>query len=285
MNITSAAQRTPARIHAIVRLVASGAEDCIQVDSLGRVHQPLQGPNGRNATTENLNAAKYLQLVVEDGDRICLHEDVTPDMIHDPVVFREYLRRQMLNIVNPADPNYVFNLFTAWYAFQGADVLRQTPSNIEANFNHHFGTDNSRAINDTKLRGWRLWAHYFGWGYEFNNRFIPDATGRIRPIIGDIFSEAKTDVLNINAFIATLGQRCAELDDGDLFAHVQEQVGSTSGPNLSLMLSVGLRVLEREQVIAFQHTSDASDLRYLAAGTGIDDKPITSIQYLKWGAQ
>jgi len=280
MQITIAAQIMPGRIHALTRLVAQLQP--ISRDSLFDLLQPSNVQPSQNASQNILSVASYLKLIVEEDEGICLHPDINPDKIHQAAYFRQYIGHHMLNITDTEDDNYMFNLFTAWYATLNAEFMKQSTTNLIKNFNLLVGLESGeRAFNTTKWLPWMIWAHFFGWGYPFRTHFIPDATGRITPLLPVLF-DTESPHITIGQFIERLGQQCVELDRGSLHTKMLQSSNKPAhSTSISLMVSVALHELDRSRQIKLEYTADAGDLWNLASGVRMDNSTITHIRYLQ----
>jgi hypothetical protein len=262
-EIFNQANVTPRRLHTLLRLVAM--QTGITSKQLGDLLQPLEQEHSfaRNA----LAAARYLRLVSQDEqDRVTLAVDA--GRIEKMGSYMGLIQQRLLGVTDSSAANYNFNLFTAWYATQGADVLSMSPKDMEAKFNTSLYSHVSiREFNSTKYNGWRQWALFLGLGWARKRghleQLVPDCTRRIAPLLPELLP-GDEQIIPFSSFADRLATRCPELDGGQLFLQAwQASHSGLPGHGLSLMLSTGLRVLHDIGEIELVRVSDARETWHL----------------------
>jgi len=260
-EIVNDGQATPHRLHDTLRLVAR-----LEAPTRAIMGQLLQPPsiNPNQVAFETVFSAGVGVGLFEDGGKggvVTLA--VRADQIEDPEAYRSYMRSTLLGVTAEDDANYRFNIYTAWYAAQDADVFRMDATDLYAKFNESvYPNAEERQFNATKLAAWRRWAAFLGLGWVLragNSRtLIPDARERIRSVLPNIFGDAGE--LAMAACISRLGETCPELDGGALFFRAwQASHPGARGNDVSLMTSTGLRALHDEGTIRLVHVADAGD--------------------------
>jgi hypothetical protein len=214
---------------------------------------------------------------------------VASEKLANEAAFQDCMRGIILGVTERHQSNYLFNLFSAWYAVQDTRVFHDLAEqkyfpqfNADMAFSQE--TDDSRLFNDTKLNGWRKWAIFLGlgWSMKINGReiVVPDATRRLRSALPALFQDGTQ--MPLEPFIERLGRVCPELDGGKLFTYCwQASRGSeVQGNRLSLMLSTGLRTLDRLQAIRLEYRADALSIWQLYPAQGSMYQQLTHIEYL-----
>lgn len=260
-------QVTPPRLHALLRLVPR----------LGSPTKPriacLLQPSALNENQSSFEAvyeaARECGLIRETaGSRVELTMEPAP--IESLEGFRISMRSAILGVTDEQRPNYLFNMYTAWYLAQDADVLRMSDVDFYGRFNSQiYPAARDRQFNEVKFRGWRQWAQFLGFGWRLRDVrvLMPDATGRLDNVLGVTVDVDRPTPLA--AFLDRLGRQCPELDGGRLFtaAWGASHAGSR-GNAISLAVSTGLRVLETEKKVRLIREADAGDLWDLFPGQG-----------------
>lgn len=276
-EILNQAPVTPARLHALLHLV--GELDAPTRGRLAGLLQPNSVNENQSAFGTVYEAATKCELLREtEGGTVRL--TVSPSAIESPERFRTCMASILLGVTEEQRPNYLFNMYTAWYVAQDADVLRMSDVDLYGRFNEQMYPDaDERKFNDTKFRGWRQWAQFLGLGWRVRDESVlmPDATGRIEGVLGEMVSGGGR--MPIGEFLQQLGACCPELDGGQLYAtawgasHAEER-----GHTVSLAVSTGLRVLDRERKVRLIREADAGDMWGLFGAEGaFFQGPVTHI--------
>jgi hypothetical protein len=275
----------PHRLHALVRLVAR--RPGIARAQLFDLLQPPSLMAGTSADPQNaakvvLDSAIMTGLVSMDrSDRVIL--SVPQDSIEELAAFRQLMRERVLGMTDDGEPNYIFNLFAAWYAVLDEQVLTRPAEEITRSFNERvFPTADVRKMNQQKLAGWRPWAEFlgFGWGMSRGNQrfLVPDCTERIAPHL-DRWLPNATQSLPLGEFMRAIGRDCPELDGGALFQYAQQAGRPTEdrGRRLSLMLSTALRGFHDRGICRLRPVADAAEVWTLFPATGHELQQVTHI--------
>jgi hypothetical protein len=233
--------------------------------------------------------------VAIDTGLIREHEDktvslgVAPENLASEAAFQDYMRDTILGVTEKYQSNYLFNLFSAWYAVQDTRVFYDLAEQkyfpqFNADMASSQETDEQRLFNDTKLNGWRKWAIFLGlgWSMKINGReiVVPDATRRLRAALPTLFQEGTH--MALEQFIERLGRVCPELDGGKLFTYCWQASRSSEvqGNRLSLMVSTGLRTLDRLQAVRLEYRADALNIWQLYPAQGSVHQQLTHVEYL-----
>jgi len=183
--------------------------------------------------------------------------------------------------------NYLFNLYSAWYAVQDERVFHELAvKGYDGPFNTEVFPNalEERPFNTTKFNAWRKWAAFLGlgWIWRVSTReiLLPDATVRLRNRLGILFQEEEQ--ISFGLFMERLAITCPELDGGVLFNYCwQASRGAEQrGNRVSLMVSTGLRTLHSLGVIKLIEQADALNIWYLYPAVGNPWQQITHIQRL-----
>jgi len=262
---------TPLRLHAVLKLLALLGNRTR--DDILMLLQPEILSDNQNTAKNVINLLKNLGMVRETdtSSQLSLAEDV-PRNIDKLESYRRYMQNKLLGITNPNAPNnYVLNQFAAWIAVQDERIAQLSKVNLTARFNEEMypsetgdaSDAQTRTMNDTKYNGWCNWGVFLGWGLThdaFKAGFIPDASIRVRSVLETLLPEK--DQLPASIFMERLAEHCPELDGGALFEDAWQFSRPTEnrGNRTSLMLSTGLRVLERCGDLSLILMPDAGDL-------------------------
>lgn len=254
------AQVTPHRLRVAVQLVARLGQPTRE--ELQALLQPESLTNSQLAATSVLTAAQYCRLVSVTSDRYSLLVD--PDVAESVDAFRLHLQGNILGVTNESGPNYLFNLFSAWYAVQNESVYNMEQGQYHVTFNEQlFPGSSERAFNREKLPAWSNWAAFLGlcWPLRVGGsqqRMIPNAYRRLKPIMRDLLPMDGAYV-PFGTFFSKVATTCPELDGGSLFEQSwNASRGHTARSSLSLMLSSGLRQLHDARVIELLRRPDAN---------------------------
>ena len=157
--------------------------------------------------------AKEFKLVGEDENQT-LTRLISREQIEQMLNFQHYLERIILGVTEAEASNYLFNLFSAWYAVQDGRVLFELPRlGYDGPFNDHVFPDApTRPFNSTKFPAWRKWALFLGLGWLMrlgtHEILVPDATKRLQPLLPEIFGEQSS--LTFAQFMERLGTCCPD---------------------------------------------------------------------------
>jgi hypothetical protein len=269
---------TPHRLHAVVRLVERMKE--IQRQELVNLLQPqeLKLENQETATLV-INAAINCGLLVEDKFKKLIRiSDGLPNLesIKD---FRRWMQNRLLGVTDEDEPNFLLNLFTAWYMGQGEKVFKYS-KDVDKKFNSEvFSNEIERSFNSTKLNNWKTWAAFlgFGWFNDENGVLFPDAHDRIEPHIAELLPKKE---LVFGEFMKNLNGICPELDGGSLFKKCMQysSLMEGDGNTLKLALSTALRILEQEKRIKLINRADAKETWHLHPASAYTTDQVTHIQ-------
>lgn len=270
---------TPQRLYALVCLVGVMREPARRevIDAL----QPLSivGREESQDMGERLyRAAIQLGLIqeLETKDRR-VRLRVAQDHLASLTSFREHLRGGMLGVTEEHVDHYLLNLVAAWYAVQDEAVVRHDKTEIARRFNEQMypGAPEQTLSEHPGLTTWFLWAEFFGWGWplKFDTAeadFMPDATGRVRPVLSRLLPEVDQEV-PLGNFLTRLAEQCPEMDGGRLFRRCWDasRPNQERGNRLSLTLSTALRVLQRGQLIELLERKDATSWTLFPAQTQV----------------
>jgi len=262
---------TPLRLQAVLKLlVLLGDKPRKEVLALLQPESLSEDQNTVNAIITLLITLGIVRKIAPD-DQLGLAEHVPSD-IDRLESYRLYMQKRLLGVTNPNAPNnYVLNQFAAWIAVQDERIAQLKKVDLTARFNEEMypaeandaSDAQTRVMNDTKYNGWINWATFLGWGLShnaFKAGFVPDASNRIFGVLGALLAEE--DPLPMSIFMDRLAEHCPELDGGSLFENAWQLSRPTEnrGSRLSLMLSTGLRVLERQGELTLLLMPDAGDL-------------------------
>jgi len=286
-EILNNAQVTPHRLHAFVRLVSRLQNP--NREELLNLLQPTEMGGSQESSKEVYRAALNCGLITENSNKSkTVGLNVSPDQVESLPTFRDHLRQILLGVTDENSPNYLFNIFTAWYATQNERVFQLGAKGYEKLFNDQIFTNNEeRAFNDTKLNGWRNWAAFLGLGWPMRAAMIegqrevlvPDAHSRLKAVLPKLLSP-KEGSLRFGIFARRLAEECPELDGGILFeiCWKASRPSEQRGNRISLMLSTGLRVLHDTKAITLIRESDADEKWQMYQAIGYDLNQITHIQ-------
>lgn len=283
-EIINTAQVTPHRLHSVVRLLGHLGETSRQ--DLANLLQPPELTDNQDAVRVVLSAGLSLGLWREQDGKIGLA--TAPESILALPAFRIYLQRKLLAVTDPDEDNYLLGVFAAWYAVQGADIVDfGNKGGYAADFNQRiFPDQESRAMNTTKINAWEVWAAFLGWGWyapvrgRSDDLLIPDASGRLKPLLADLLSPG-TRAVPFGTFAARLSALCPELDGGELFEKCWKAMRGSEvrGNRMSLMLSTALRSLHDDGSIRLERQADATESWLLFQAEGHALSVVTHIGF------
>ena len=283
-ELLNTAQVTPHRLLAVLRLVAE--RENLTYDEVRDLVQPPDLVDSQHAADSVLDAGRLCGLIEEDSART-VRLLIPPQSVETPAAFRAFMQTRVLGVTDDLRPNYLFNLFSAWYIVQNAHVLAYTRSDFEMQFNAQMSVpDADRQFNTTKYSGWRQWAAFLGLGWLFRlpsaraEVLMPDPSARLLPILPRLLGEGG-EMAPFGMFARRLADQCPELDGGTLF----ERCWSSCNPGvlrsnqLSLALSSALRVLHARGVLRLEEQADARENWRLAQAHGT----VNAITHIGWG--
>jgi hypothetical protein len=191
------------------------------------------------------------------------------------------MQKTLLGQDDENDPNFLLNIFTAWYLVQN-EGLFQYAKDIDKQFNSEvFPDDSERSFNSTKLNSWKTWASFlgFGWLNRENGVLIPDVYDRLEPKLTALLPGENQEIA-LSKFFNGLGDVCPELDGGTLYQRCIQLSRKTDmyRNRLSLALSTALRVLFFERKIELITRADASENWQLFPASGYSVDRITHIR-------
>ncbi len=287
MEIINDNQAEKHRVQALVRLVADLPQPTRR--DIVNLLQPLllvetnDGGEVQSSANNTFRIAEDCGLIIENQGRV-LGLGVPAEKFETMPAFQQYMQSVVLGVTEEGKSNYLFNLFSAWYAVQDERVLQDlVKTGYDGPFNDQLYPDAPppRHFNDTKLRAWRKWATFLGlgWPMRFGQReiIIPDATVRIRSLLPALFPDKA--LLPFGTFMERLAHYCPELDGGVLFRYCwQASRGAEErGRRISLMLSTALRTLHGLGVIRLEEHADALENWQLYSAEGNPHHQITHI--------
>ena len=288
MEIINDSQVEPRRLRVILQLVSDmDAPTREDVSHLAQLPVLLESASSKLSASETIHRVAVNSGQISENDDNTLSLLVEPKHIATMSSFQEHMRQVLMGITEESQSNYLFNLFSAWYAVQNEDVLyKLVYEGYDVAFNKemstYVSTANERLFNTTKLNGWRKWAEFLGLGWIMSlgprSILIPDATKRVQAILPEIFLDHK--ILNFSQFMERLAALCPELDGGQLFnycwsiSHGAERRGN----RLSLMLSTALRTLATLNKVTLINEADSSNVWTLYPAEGNPHKQVTHIQ-------
>lgn len=274
---------TPNRLHGLLRLVAR-RPDCPAPQLFHLMQPPSLAENTQNV--ENvLDVAQALALVDRPDGRLGRVSLVVPqDEFEDITAFRQLMTRRILGVTDVDSKNFVFNLFTGWYATMDDEVLRLSGDRLADSFNQRvYPGAQSQTMNGDKFPAWRTWAAFLGYGWIFvrgsSRILVPDCHDRIAGLI-DSWLPADGRTITFSAFIEQMAHDCPELDGGPLFARAVHAGAADQerGRRVSLMLSSALRGLHDAGRCELVELADALDGWSLFPASGHAIQDVTHIR-------
>jgi hypothetical protein len=287
VEISNESQAEKHRLQALVKLVEDiGRPTSKDLYDLLQPHD-LVGQNDSQdpqlSVKTTLRVAKEFKLIGEGEDQI-LERLIPREHVEYMPAFQQQLGRVVLGVIEADASNYLFNLFSAWYAVQDERVLFELPEiGYDGPFNEQVFPDApTRSFNSTKFAAWRKWALFLGLGWLMRlgrDILVPDATRRLQPLLPELFEEQ--NALTFTQFMERLARRCPELDGGSLFEYCWQtsRGGEERGNRLSLMLSTALRTLDGLEKIRMVYQADALTNWQLYPAQGNKHQRVTHIEY------
>jgi len=284
MEIINEGQAEKHRLQALVMLVIElGEVEQSHLYDLLQPREPGDAQDAQSSARVTLLVAKECQLVSVDEKR-CVRGLVERAQCEQLPAFQALMAHRLLGVSAEDASNYLFNLFSAWYAVQDEKVLQElVETGYDGPFNDQVFPDApTRSFNGTKLVAWRKWAVFLGLGWilRLGGReiLVPDASKRVRSVLGELFGEQTT--LMFAHFMERLASVCPELDGGRLFTYCwQASRGEEKGNRLSLMLSTALRTLDGLGHLRLLCQADALESWRLYPAEGSRHQQVTHIEY------
>ncbi len=271
-ELLNSAQVTPPRLHAMVKLV-SRLQSPTRQDVIDLL-QPSVLVSDQSAAKNIYIAAVNCNIINEAPDKtLVLNGEAA--QLESMQGFHLYMQKRVLGVLEPYQPNYLFNLYSAWYIVQNERVFQFVDKDYETRFNEELFQDaESRTFNMTKFNGWRK--------PRLSGRseiLVPCASLRLKGILTQLLSKDE-QVIKFSLFAQHLAELCPELDGGSLFTYCWEASRSSElrGNNLSLALSTGLRQLHDSGEIELIRQADATDIWQLYPAEGQLIKQVTHIR-------
>lgn len=284
-ELLNVAQVTPSRLHALIKLISR-----LQAPTRKEILELLQPPMlvaDQSAAKNVYNAAINCGIIQDSSENILLlnEEAAHLESMQD---FQQFMQRRVLGITEQYLPNYLFNLYSAWYIVQNERVLQFVEKDYEIRFNDELFQDvETRIFNMTKFNGWRTWATFLGLGWSLKagltgrEILVPCVSNRLRSVLTRLLP-TDGQIITCSQFVEMLGKHCPELDGGKLFVYCWEasRSGEQQGHNLSFALSTGLRQLHDSREIELIRQADATDTWQLFAADGLPQhlKQVTHIR-------
>jgi hypothetical protein len=291
LEIINDSQVEPRRLQVILQLVSelpsATKEEIFQIAQL-----PIVLDNAPDLPKNLLLASENTYKHAVDCKQVSENDDKTLSLLVDPEsiatmpAFRDHIRKVMLGITDINQPNYVFNLFSAWYAVQNERILHELVQEecciAFTTLPPHFFKSKERGFNTTKLSAWRKWAEFLGLGWTIkigsHSILIPDATKRVRSILPEVLLDGEE--IRFGIFMERLALVCPELDGGKLFRDcwLASRGEEVQGNRSSLMLSTALRTLATLHIIELFNRADSLDVWQLYPSQGSLYKQVTHIR-------
>lgn len=271
---------TPHRLYALIHLV-SRLEKVSRSDLMNYVQPPDLGWENQNTAEEVINAAIRCKLVSETGSHKTIQWNTNIPPLENFEEYRCWMQDLLLGNTKETEPNFLLNIFSAWYIVQDERVFDYSRGIVKHFNDDIFPEDTERSFNSTKLNSWETWASFlgFGWFNRENSLLIPDAHDRINPKLDELFVKSKQE-LTLGDFIRRLSTKCPELDGGVLFNRCFQisRQAQSSRNQLSLALSTALRVLNEEKRIKLIKRADSSENWQLYPASGYELDRVTHIR-------
>lgn len=194
--------------------------------------------------TDTSNVLSYIeknQWVEQNSDDkyiLC----IDPGCLKDIQTFRREINKHLFE----GEKTWYFQ-FTQWYISQDEQLLRYTLKEIQKNNPTLFMGE-----NDKSILYWRLWSSFLGFGNlqasSKGSKFIPNPYIRILDVLETDKELPRGQNMLFKDFILWLNRKCPELE-----ACIQ-------GQNLTVFLSLALRVLHDMNKIKLDRLQDATDI-------------------------
>jgi hypothetical protein len=280
-------QATPARLHAMVRLISRLQHPTKK--EIFDLMQPLALVSDQQSAVNTIfTAAKNSNIITENPDKT-ITLNCKASQLESVESFRLSMQKRVLGITDQNHPNYRLNLYSAWYIVQNEWIFQFIDKDFETRFNEELSQgddDEARKFNSTKFNGWRTWAAFLGLGWLIKPRLsgrseilVPCASNRLKGVLNQLLP-GDQQVIKFSLFAQRLAELCPELDGGSLFIYCWEASHGSEqrGNNLSLALSAGLRQLHDSGEIELIRQADATDIWQLYPAEGHLLKQVTHIR-------
>lgn len=300
MEILNNKAITPHRLHAMVRLVPKlrnpKREDLLDLVQPPALIESAEGRIDQSTASSVLSAAEQNDLLqlTEDRESYRLHETIQDlsSKIDRLDEFRLIMQKRMSDVQSEHNP--LMRQFTAWYTVQNERVFRNDKSKyaLADRFTDEMSdrdiVEKGRLFNDTKYDGWLQWAEFLGWGWKMNlgfDRLVPNCAIRVKAILPELLPQQNEEVM-MTDFMQRISMQCVELDGGIEF----KRCWAASRPNeprsnqLSLMLSSGLRTLEKKKLIKLITYDDSPEMWRLFPVETMQEN-VSHIKRIKRGAR
>lgn len=283
-ELLNSAQVTPPRLHAMVRLV-SRLQTPTRKDVIDLL-QPSVLVSDQSAAKNIYIAAVNCDIINEAPDRTLVLSGETAQL-ESMQGFQLYMQKRVLGVTESYQPNYLFNLYSAWYIAQNERIFQFVDKDFETRFNEELFQDTeSRTFNMTKFNGWRTWAAFLGLGWPIkpglsgrSEILVPCVSNRLKGVLAQLLTKDE-QVIKFSLFAERIAELCPELDGGSLFTYCWEasRGSERQGNSLSLALSTGLRQLHDSGEIELIRQADAMDIWQLYPAEGQLLKQVTHIR-------
>lgn len=288
MGIVNESQVEPRRLQALIRLISylerQTRQDVIDLLQPAALMDKFQSKETQSASKNTYRVAVECGLVKENDEKV-LALQVSNAQIETMLAFQAHMQKSILGDTEQRQPNYLFSLFSAWYAVQNERVCYEL---VAKGYDVVFCAEvfpgvEDRPFNSTKFPAWRKWASFLGlgWPTRISSRevLVPDATKRLKNILPSFFQEESK--IRFGLFMERLASTCSELDGGMLFNYCWQASRGAEQPgnSVSLMVSTGLRTLQGMGIIKLIHQVDALDTWHLYPAEG-HQQQVTHIEWL-----
>ncbi len=283
-ELLNSAQVTPPRLHAMVRLI-SRLQAPTRKDVIDLL-QPSVLVSDQSAAKNVYVAAVNCEIINEAPDKTLVLSGETAQL-ESMQGFQLYMQKRVLGVTDSYQPNYLFNLYSAWYIVQNERIFQFVEKDFETRFNEELFQDAElRTFNMTKFNGWRRWAAFLGLGWPIkpglsgrSEILVPCASNRLKGVLAQLLTKDE-QVIKFSLFAERIAELCPELDGGSLFTYCREASRGSEqrGNNLSITLSTGLRQLHDSGEIELIRQADATDIWQLYPAEGQLLKQVTHIR-------
>ncbi len=283
-ELLNSAQVTPPRLHAMVRLI-SRLQAPTRKDVIDLL-QPSVLVSDQSAAKNVYVAAVNCEIINEAPDKTLVLSGEAAQL-ESMQGFQLYMQKRVLGVTESYQPNYLFNLYSAWYIVQNERIFQFVEKDFETRFNEELFQDAElRTFNMTKFNGWRRWAAFLGLGWPIkpglsgrSEILVPCASNRLKGVLAQLLTKDE-QVIKFSLFVERIAELCPELDGGSLFTYCwgASRGSEQRGNNLSLTLSTGLRQLYDSGEIELIRQADATDIWQLYPAEGQLLKQVTHIR-------
>jgi hypothetical protein len=241
-------------------------ENLVQPDTIANKNE---NSRAKEISTSVYTLCLSCGFIVEEGDKQKTSRlNIPAESVETVEAFRRYLQGTLLRCVQPNDDNYLLNQFAAWYIAQDERVLSESGDEIVGRFNEDLSADDRKTFTShTMLPSWHDWAVFLGLGWSYglgrgSDKLMPDVSTLLVDWL-DVWLKPQ-ERLAINNAIERISKQFPQLDGGELYQLCwQASRGSVAPTTLSLALSTGLRVLEKQGIVKLLNLPDAPVRRTL----------------------